>query len=141
MPVEQPAPIPNDARPVWEVVIEDMQKRDHVGRARYGTTLQPNNGRDALRDAYEEALDLAVYLRQAIIERDARGYETWVVRWLRTRAEHIRRESDRQIADGTAGLMDGSGDLCGARALDEAAELWCEPFPPNPLAPHPLGKP
>jgi hypothetical protein len=33
--------------------------------------LQAFNGRDALRDAYEEALDLACYLRQAIAERDA----------------------------------------------------------------------
>ena len=27
---------------------------------------------DALRDAYEEALDLAVYLRQALFEKDGR---------------------------------------------------------------------
>lgn len=32
--------------------------------------LQPHNGRDALRDAYEESLDLVCYLRQAIEERD-----------------------------------------------------------------------
>ena len=37
---------------------------------RYGTALQPHNGRDALLDAYEEALDLAMYLKQAIVERD-----------------------------------------------------------------------
>jgi len=30
----------------------------------------PFNGRDALKDAYEEALDLAMYLKQAMIERD-----------------------------------------------------------------------
>ncbi len=67
---EQPPPVTNDRKPVWEVVRDDMAKRDNVGRARYGTPLQPFNGRDALRDAYEEALDLVVYLRQAIIERD-----------------------------------------------------------------------
>lgn len=32
--------------------------------------LQAFNGRDVLRDAYEEALDLATYLRQCIEERD-----------------------------------------------------------------------
>jgi len=32
--------------------------------------LVPHNGRDALRDAYEEALDLCQYLRQALYERD-----------------------------------------------------------------------
>jgi hypothetical protein len=48
-----------------------MEGRKVVGLKRYGTLLQPFNGRDALRDAYEEALDLAQYLRQAIEERDA----------------------------------------------------------------------
>ena len=66
---EQPDPTPNASRPIWELVIEDMHARDHVGRQRYGTPLQAHNGRDVLRDAYEEALDLCVYLRQAIEER------------------------------------------------------------------------
>lgn len=65
----QPAPEPTHGRPVWELVIEDMQTRDQVGRRRYGVPLQAHNGRDALVDAYQEALDLAVYLRQAIEER------------------------------------------------------------------------
>jgi hypothetical protein len=68
---DQPPPNPNRSRPVWELVIEDMHERDRLGRQRYGTPLQAGNGRDALVDAYQEALDLAVYLRQAIAERDA----------------------------------------------------------------------
>lgn len=68
----EPPPVPNASRPVWEVVVEDMQARDAEGRRKYGTPLQAGNGRDALWDAYQEALDLAVYLRQAIIERDAK---------------------------------------------------------------------
>jgi hypothetical protein len=67
--VEQPAPTKADGRPVWDLVIEDMKARDHLGRSRYGRPLQAGNGRDALVDAYQEALDLAVYLRQAIEER------------------------------------------------------------------------
>ncbi len=47
-----------------------MRERDNAGREDYGTPLRAYNGRDALKDAYEEALDLAVYLRQAIEERD-----------------------------------------------------------------------
>ena len=66
---EQPEPRPTSSRPVWELVVEDMRARDQLGRRRYGVPLQAGNGRDALRDAYEEALDLAVYLRQAIEER------------------------------------------------------------------------
>ena len=50
---------------VWGLVREDMRHRDAQGRERYGTPLQPHNGRDALADAYQEALDKAVYLRQA----------------------------------------------------------------------------
>jgi hypothetical protein len=68
----QPDPTPNDQVPVWSLVIKDMEARDRLGRERYGTPLQPHNGRDALRDAYDEALDLCVYLRQALAERDER---------------------------------------------------------------------
>lgn len=65
----QPLPVRNNGKPVWDLVIEDMIERDKVGRERYGTPLQAHNGRDALQDAYEEALDLAVYLKQEIEER------------------------------------------------------------------------
>jgi len=67
---EQPAPLHNASQPIWELVIQDMHARDHVGRQKYGTPLQAHNGRDVLQDAYEEALDLCVYLRQALVERD-----------------------------------------------------------------------
>lgn len=46
---------------------------DKFGRRKYGTPLQPFNGRDPLVDAYQEVLDLAVYLRQAIWEREVRA--------------------------------------------------------------------
>lgn len=70
---EQPPPVANGNSPVWDLVIADMRQRDHFGRQRYGLPLQAGNGRDALRDAYEEALDLVVYLRQALAERDGHG--------------------------------------------------------------------
>jgi hypothetical protein len=91
----QPAPIPNDKPALWPMVIEDfrngfmkepemsiegyrnlvskivddMHARDQFGRNKYGTPLQANNGRDSLKDSYEELLDAAVYLKQTI--------ETW----------------------------------------------------------------
>lgn len=68
----QPEPEPNELPAVWGLVMLDMHKRDQDGRAKYGTPLQPHNGRDTLRDAYEEALDLAVYLRTAMYERDGK---------------------------------------------------------------------
>lgn len=54
---------------VWDAVILDMQARDKLGRERYGRPLKPFNGRNSLQDAYEEALDLAVYLKQLLIEQ------------------------------------------------------------------------
>lgn len=71
---DQPPPVPSDRPAVWGLVIADMGERDQVGRQRYGTPLQPHNGRDALVDAYQESLDQVVYLRQEIEERrDLRG--------------------------------------------------------------------
>jgi len=66
-----PPPTPNDLPAIWPQVIADMHARNVKGTQQYGTPLQPFNGRDALQDAYDEALDLAVYLKQAIIERNA----------------------------------------------------------------------
>jgi len=66
----QPNPEPNRELAVWDLVLEDMRARDAAGAEKYGTRLQPHNGRDFLMDAYQEALDLAVYLRGAIYERD-----------------------------------------------------------------------
>jgi len=71
-PLAQPPPIANDQPAAWDLVLEDMRQRDEFGRRKYGTRLQPHNGRDALSDAYAEALDLAVYLRLAIFERDGK---------------------------------------------------------------------
>ncbi len=66
----QPAPTPNARPAVWGLVVADMRARDQEGRRRYGTPLQAGNGRDPLVDAYQEGLDLVVYLRQALAERD-----------------------------------------------------------------------
>jgi hypothetical protein len=70
--MSQPPPKPNEYPAVWGLVMDDMRARDELGAKRYGVRLQPHNGRDALRDAYEEALDLAVYLRSAIYEREGK---------------------------------------------------------------------
>lgn len=64
----QPAPVANAEPACWDLVVEDMQRRDAFGKFKYGVRLQPHNGRDFLQDAYEEVLDLAVYLRGLIYE-------------------------------------------------------------------------
>ena len=55
---------------VVDYVLDDIQERVVDGQLKYGTKLQAFNGRNALWDAYQEALDLVFYLRQAILEQE-----------------------------------------------------------------------
>ena len=67
--IEQP--LPHEGRgDIVSLVIADMEARAAKGVQTYGTRLQAFNGRDALVDAYQEALDLAIYLRQFLHERE-----------------------------------------------------------------------
>jgi hypothetical protein len=80
---DQPLPEPN-ARPVMhEVLIDLVGKRLAIGIERYGTGLQPLNGRDAYRDLVEELVDAAVYTLQVQHERaemldHARNLAAWL---------------------------------------------------------------
>jgi hypothetical protein len=66
----QPMPVPSGAPIAHRMVQDDLEERLKIGIERYGQPLQAFNGRDSLRDAYEEVLDLAVYLRNAIYEQE-----------------------------------------------------------------------
>lgn len=114
---DEPAPMPNQSRPIWEIVVEDMRQRDQVGRQRYGTPLQADNGRDALVDAYQELLDLCVYLRQFLAE-DWRGRalaaEVEVTRLRAQIAGHVDRIASQsellsRRAERTGGTLDERG--------------------------------
>lgn len=67
--MSQPKP-EGGAGNIQAMVRADLVVREAFGRAKYGTPLRAHNGRDALQDAYEEALDLCCYLKQALVERD-----------------------------------------------------------------------
>ena len=54
---------------ITQLVVRDLKDRREAGIARYGTPLRAGNGRNALIDAYQEALDLCVYLRQVLTEQ------------------------------------------------------------------------
>lgn len=69
-PGDQPLPIPNDLPTMQSLVMADIAEREQLGISRYGVGLQGHNGRDALRDLYEELLDACMYLRQVMWERD-----------------------------------------------------------------------
>ena len=67
--VKQPAP-KGKGSPILGMVLADLTNRALEGKEKYGEPLLANNGRNALWDAYQEALDLAMYLRQAIEEQE-----------------------------------------------------------------------
>ena len=66
---QQPLPKKGDVV-IYNLVIDDIMNKADRGKQKYGTYLQSNNGRDALLDAYEEAIDLVMYLKQALVERE-----------------------------------------------------------------------
>lgn len=87
-PAVQPAPVPNDGPHIADLVIADLQTgsqhgaarhpvadairaRKELGTARYGTPLQPFNGRDPLTDLIDEVLDACQYACQYVYERAA----------------------------------------------------------------------
>ena len=60
------------ATTINDLVKADLDARQNLGIKKYGKPLthdEPcNNGQSALQNAYEEALDLAMYLKKAILE-------------------------------------------------------------------------
>ncbi|MGL4756583.1 MAG: hypothetical protein ACRCXB_29860 [Aeromonadaceae bacterium] len=65
---KQPAPN-GSGNPILGMVLADLTNRALEGKEKYGEPLKAHNGRNALWDAYQEALDLAMHLRQAIEEQ------------------------------------------------------------------------
>lgn len=65
----EPEPTGNGEIVLFEVM-QDLINRAQVGKEKYGTYLRTQNGRNALNDALQEALDLVMYLKQAIMERE-----------------------------------------------------------------------
>jgi hypothetical protein len=56
------------------LVANDILQREQFGIKKYGQPLCTDSGRDALWDAYQEALDLCMYLRQRI-EQEKRTHD------------------------------------------------------------------
>lgn len=64
----EPPPEQNSAAPVYKRLINAIEERAEMGQQKYGTHLQPHNGRNALVDALQESLDMNMYQMQYIIE-------------------------------------------------------------------------
>lgn len=82
---------------VMPQVMVDLAARVAKGAAEYGEPLTAANGRDALQDAYEEALDMCLYLKQALMER-VRWTELPSPRLSADCAEHVKRFKEQQAA-------------------------------------------
>jgi hypothetical protein len=49
-------------------LLGDLRERAKFGKEKHGTYLMSHNGRDALMDAYQEALDAIMYTKQDCLE-------------------------------------------------------------------------
>lgn len=79
----------------------DIEERSRIGIEHYGTELMTFNGRDAVRDLYEELLDALVYLKQAQMEGDPAfwgggGLETLLM----TALFSVQETRKRMVRDG-----------------------------------------
>ena len=60
---------------IAKIVQEDIEARAQLGEKKYGGRLEVgsrNNMISPLQNAYEEVLDLALYLKQELLDRDGR---------------------------------------------------------------------
>lgn len=103
---DQVLPTVNDLPFVQDAVIADIEKRKQVGIQRYGTPLQAFNGRDALRDWYEELLDGVMYAKQLMIERESIEIE-WSV---------LLNNGQRLLSNDKAGAEADAAKYLGATA-------------------------
>lgn len=62
---------------IEKLVAEDITKRQQLGHSKYGQMLteNPAGRRERIQHAYEEALDLAIYLRWELSKLDGAGCE------------------------------------------------------------------
>ncbi len=66
----------------------DLEARVSAKSAEYGTSLRVNNGRNPLIDAYQEAMDTVMFMRQHVTETEGDGY--WIYQGAINLAHRIR---------------------------------------------------
>jgi hypothetical protein len=49
---------------IFDELKKDLDARNAKGFETYGKPMETHDGRDTLQDAYEEALDMCVYLKK-----------------------------------------------------------------------------
>lgn len=61
------------SKQVWPLVVKDMLERNEEGAIKYNRYLHTNCPDNMLQHAYEEALDLCVYLKTQIEKEKQRN--------------------------------------------------------------------
>lgn len=110
---DQALPVKNEQPYIQDLVLADIEERKALGLKKYGTLLQPFNGRSFLQDAYEEALDLVIYLRGKLEEE--RQQDTELVERIKEELKHPAR---------VFVLPEGETDFEVIMADAEQLQLW-----------------
>lgn len=86
------------AKQVWPLVVKDMLERNEEGAKKYNRYLQTDCPDNLLQHAYEEALDLAVYLKTCIEQQKEKAIGPKTISGLDTNNCCVsgRRESNIQ---------------------------------------------
>jgi hypothetical protein len=95
----EPLPSKNELSFMWpnaiERIIEIAKQRDEFGANKYGTRLQPFNGRDPLVDAFQEGLDQLVYIEQELFERP---YKNAVIEAAINFSMNLNEKNDEELS-------------------------------------------
>ena len=116
----EPAPRVDDAGPeCWPAVFAELgrfippevaallRERDAQGRAKYGVPLRVWDGRDAIVDPLQEAMDLLVYLQRALMRVPEPDPRQWSPYHLHDKLRLLRGEALRMVV----ALHDLHGDV------------------------------
>jgi hypothetical protein len=60
------------SKSLFELVKRDLDDRNELGKLQYGKELVSDDKRDFLIEAYQEALDMVIYLKGALLQRGPR---------------------------------------------------------------------
>lgn len=86
---EQQTKPQGSGEPITDLLIKDLLERKEFGTRKYGEPLKAFNGRDPLVDAYQELIDLLVYLRQHIEENPETTRAVHLARMLHLAGERV----------------------------------------------------
>lgn len=131
MEAAKPEPKPSGrGEVILPLVLKDLQDRAVMGEGKYGVKLRANNGRNALKDAYDEACDLVMYLRQKIYEEEnsavTKIYNSWREnRKFKPYRSPVEKIIDKQMNPNPGDIIywDGEQPIYGTIHIDTAYPL------------------